>query len=274
MGLLRETLPFAVAAALGVVFYRFAIVLLHLHRGEDRVSARLQGDQTLTAVAVTLAARSLSGRVPCGSRGLDRLAYAVQRMFDVAVIAGSWFALSTAMGADDAIALIAGDEFEPSVRVLQIQAIALLATFLVGTWGFALLAVRRHAPLVISNGIALAIGAALTIVLGRSDGAVGAAIGMTIAEFVLLALYVVALFRYRPDLRVSLKVLPPAALALALAAAVSFLGGLPPFADVAIATVVYFATLFLLRAMPQELVAAIPRRRRPGPPEDPNGPIG
>jgi O-antigen/teichoic acid export membrane protein len=264
--LLRDTLPYAAATAVGVIFYRVGIVLLSLVSTQAQVgyfSASFRVTETLAAIPALLATSAFPVVARAARENSERLAYALQRMFEVSVIVGLWFVFGTIIAAHPAIYLVAGGAFSPSVRVLQIQGAALLATFLVGTWGFALLGLRRHGALLVANLIALAAGAAATVVLGRDHGAEGAAIGLTCVEYGLAAMYAVALMRTRPDLRVSLRVLPRALLAAAVASAV-VLTGLPRFVDLLVATVVYFAVLSVLRAIPEELGAAFRLARRAG----------
>jgi O-antigen/teichoic acid export membrane protein len=140
---------------------------------------------------------------------------------------------------------------------LQIQAASLLATFLAGASGYALLALRRHAALLVVNALAFALAVTLTLILARSNGAEGAAVAMTVAEFVLVALQVAALMRHRRELRPQLTFVPRVALAAGAAASMAFVPGLPALAALAASTVVFFALLFAFRAVPPEVLDAL-----------------
>jgi len=161
-----------------------------------------------------------------------------------------------------AIHVIAGHQFDPSIPVLRIQGLALIGTFLVATWGFALLALRQHRVLIYTNVAAMVIAAVATIVLGPALGAKGGALATVITEWVLPLLYLVAMLRVRPDLRPKLAVVPKALVAGGVAAAVALVPGLPSALGTLVAAIVYIGLLFVLRAVPGEVLDAIPRPAR------------
>ena len=264
--LLRDTLAFTAASALGVVYYRIAIVLLSLIATQEETGyfgASFRVIDTLTVVPVLLVSTAFPVLSRAARDDTDRFRYATHRLFDISLIVGVWFALSTAIAAAPAIELIAGSEFSPSVSVLQIQSVSLLATFLAGASGYALLALRRHAALLVVNALALALAVALTLILARSHGAQGAAVAMVVAEFTLVAMQLVALVRYRRELQPPLAFLPRVALAAGAAASMALVPGLPTLAALAASTLVFFALLFALRAVPPEVLDALRGRTRP-----------
>jgi O-antigen/teichoic acid export membrane protein len=127
--------------------------------------------------------------------------------------------------------------------------------------GFALLALRRHAELLLANGIALVVAVGLTLALAPGSGAKGAAIATAVTEFVLAGTYALMLLRGKDGLRISPAVLPKVLAAGGLAVAA---GVLPPFSDVValvVCTVVYGGALLVLRAIPTEVLEAFGRRR-------------
>jgi O-antigen/teichoic acid export membrane protein len=191
-----------------------------------------------------------------------RLRYALQKLFEVSILCGIGVALLLIVVAPFAIKVIAGDKFDPSVPVLRIQALALIGTFLVATWGFALLALRQHRVLIYTNVAAMILAAVATIVLGPALGAKGGALATTITEWVLPILYLIAMLRVRPDLRPKLAVVPKALVAGGVAAAVALVPGLPSALGTVVAAIVYLGLLFALRAVPAEVVHAIPRPAR------------
>jgi len=264
--LLRDALVFTAASSLGVVYYRIAIVLLSLIATKEETGyfgASFRVIDTLTVIPVLLVSTAFPVLSRAALDDKDRFRYATHRLFDIVLIAGVWFALSTAIAAAPAIELIAGSEFSPSVPVLQIQAVSLLATFLAGASGYALLALRRHAALLVVNALALGLAVTLTLTLARSHGAKGAAVAMTVAEFALVAFQLLALVRYRRELRPPLAFLPRVALAAGAAGSMAFVPGLPALAALAASTFVFFALLFALRAVPPEVLDALRGRTPP-----------
>jgi O-antigen/teichoic acid export membrane protein len=262
--LLRETLPFAAASALGVVYFRVAVILMSListpeQTGYFSVSFRILEIVSGIPWLLVISAFPILARAARDDE--SRLRYALQRLFEVDVIVGVWLALALFGGAPFAIEVVGGDKFEPSIVVLRILGLALVGTFLVATWGFALLSLHRHMELFVANALAILIGGGLTVLLVPKHGAEGAAIATTATEFALAAIYAVMLARGRGEFSASPKVLPPVALATLLAAA-TLAVPVHDVARVALASAVYFGVLGALRAIPAEVMDALPIRRR------------
>lgn len=77
---------------------------------------------------------------------IDRLGYALGRVFEVSLAVGVWFALSLAIGAHLAFALIGGfPEYAGAPRVLTFRGIALGGTFVsaVAAYGMLSLGLNR-----------------------------------------------------------------------------------------------------------------------------------
>jgi O-antigen/teichoic acid export membrane protein len=191
-----------------------------------------------------------------------RFGYQLERIFEISMIAGVWVGIVLGVGAHFAIRVVAGNGFGPSVVVLQILAVSTAATFLLSIGGFALLALRRHAQLLIANGIALVLAVGLTLALAPAHGAKGAAIATAVTEFVLAGTYAVMLLRREPDLRPSLIVLPKVLLAAAAAVAAGVLPSIPDVVGVVVSSAVYLVLLLVLRGIPAELFEAFGLRRR------------
>ena len=209
---------------------------------------------------------------PVLSRAADtdpqRLAYGFQRLFEVSVILGAWIVLAMAFGAEPIIDVVAGEAFAPAVPVLQIQGLALGATFLVALFGGTLWVVRAKRQLVIGNVAGVLCAIALTGLLVPLAGAKGAAIAMTCAESLLAVWLGVALLRCQPRLRPSLRIVPRVTLALAAGVAVG-VAPLPDVVAVVLASAAYLGVLLLLRAIPKEIWHALPGRGG-GPGEPPS----
>jgi O-antigen/teichoic acid export membrane protein len=262
---LRDTLPFAAATALGFVYFRVTVIAMSL------VSTAVQtgyfsASSRIAAVLIAVPAMLVTAAFPILARAARddpaRLRYALQKLFEVSVLCGVGVALVLIVVAPFAIDVIAGDKFGPSVPVLRIQGLALVGTFLVATWGFALLALRRHRDLILTNVAAMVIAAGATVALGPTLGAKGGAIATTITEWLLPLMYLVAILRVRPDLRPRPAVVPKAVAAAGIAAAVALVPGLPSAPGAVVAAVVYVALLLALRAVPGEVIDAIPRPAR------------
>jgi len=267
--LLRQTLPYAMATAVGIVYFREALVLssaLTTTRQVSYYSAAFRIVEVLTVIPWML----VSSAFPIFSRAAhkqdeSRLGYALQRVFDTSLIAGVWMAGSLIVGASFAIAVVAGPKFKPSVSVLQIQGLALIATFMVALFGSMLLSLRLFRPLLWANLLAVAVATVLCLALIPDHGARGAAIAPTAAEGCLAVAYAWALLRARPALRLSLSLVPRLALATAVALGISYALPISSAAALFVFGAVYFCLLALMRAIPFEVVNAILRRAPPPP---------
>jgi O-antigen/teichoic acid export membrane protein len=256
--LLRDTAPIALAGAAFVLYYRIAVVVMSLVATEAQTGYFSVSYRVIEALA-TLPSLLIISAFPVVARAAEedeaRLRYVLQRLFEVAVIGGVWLALMTVIGAPLAVKLLAGDDFDASIAVLQIQGVSLAATFLLFTWGFALLALRRNRALIVTNVGGLLLALVSTTILASLYGAKGAAAGMVLTEFALAVGYGGFLVQTR-SLRPSLGIVPRVGLAVALAAGLVLVIDLPTVGALVLGSVVFAVVLALVRGFPSELGAA------------------
>lgn len=265
--LLAETLPYAMASAVGIIYFREALVLMSVLTTEHQVSyygAAFRIVEVLTAIPWTV----ISGAFPIFSRAAHtadhaRLRYALQRLFDTALITGVWMAASIVIGASFGITVVAGPGFGPSVAVLQIQGLAVLTSFMAALFGSMLLSLREFRPLVIANAFAVTIATVLSVTLIPGLGARGAAIAPTVSEACLAIAYAWTLRRSHPTLTVSLGLVPRIALATAVGLGVTYALPLTSLEALFVFLAVYGAGLFAMGAVPFEVINAVLRRRPP-----------
>jgi O-antigen/teichoic acid export membrane protein len=257
-----ETLPAAAASALASLFYRVAIVIMSIIASPTQTgyfSASFRVVEALVAVPSLL----VGSAYPLLSRAAEtdarRLSYAFQRLFEVSLIIGVGLAMALVLGAQPIIDLIAGSAFAAAVPVLQIQGLAIGATFFVALFGGTLWVVRKKRQLVLGNLVGVIAAVALTGALVPAQGAKGAAIAMTVSEGLLACWLGLALLRSRPDLRPELGVVPKVALALVLGS-VFILTPFPDLVRVMLASAAYVGTLIVFRAIPREIVHAFRSR--------------
>ncbi len=267
LALLRPTIAYSLATMVGAAYVYTAQILTSL-----AASAHQSGLFSLSfrvyTIAVTAPMLLVSGAMPLLARAerddRERLAYALQRIFEVSLILGVAAAVGILAGAPFIVAVIGGPKYAGSVPVLRIQGIALAASFMVAGWGFALLTIKRYRALLAINALALVASCALTLTLAATHGATGAAFATLCGEGILLVGYPLALAAGNPELRPRLAVLPKVALALAPALALTLTLELPSVVLLVLALGVYALVIFLTRATPQELLELIPRPRRRG----------
>jgi O-antigen/teichoic acid export membrane protein len=262
--LLALTVPFGAANAVGAVYVYLAVVVLSLISTKEQTGyfgASFRVFLVLGAVAGLLVASAFPILARAARDDDSRLAYALQRLWEILLLLGVGVALCTAVGAGLAIDVVAGDDFQPSVDVLRIQSLALLATYLIAVWGFALLSLAFYRAILLANVVALLVSLTLALLLGHAYGAEGAAVATVFGEAALAAGYAVALFRRRPDLRSSVEIVPRAAAAVVPAAAVLLVPGLPDEARLLAVAAVYALAAWLVGAIPEEVVQALRPRR-------------
>jgi O-antigen/teichoic acid export membrane protein len=263
--ILRETLPFGVAAAVGILYFRVAVVVMEIVSSERETglfAAAFRLTEVLAAVPYLLAATAFPVLARAARDDHERLQYALQRLFDVGLLLGAGVAAVLLAGAPFAIAVVtAGEpEFEAAVPVLRIQAVALLGTFLIATWSFALLSLHRYRALLLANLSALALVLGLTLVLAPSEGAQGTAAALTVTELYLAAALAYAVFRGRGDRRLSPWIVPRVAVAAGGGVAAALLSGLPALPAAVVCAAIYAVVVLALRAVPAELFQALRRR--------------
>ena len=252
--LIREAIPVAIASSIGSLFYRSAIVVMSITATAAETSyfgASYRILEALIVIPGLLCATAFPILARAAQEDEDRTAFALQSLADVGLVLGTVAGLALALAARPVVLFLAGEDFEPSIPVLQIQAAALPATFLVSVWATGLWAVRGQRLLAIANCVGVAAAVTLSAIAARTAGAEGVAVAMLVAEWLLAALYLGALVRQRPGLRPSARVVPKVVLAAGLGSA-AFLLPAPDLVRAACGAVAYGLVIVALRAMPPE----------------------
>jgi O-antigen/teichoic acid export membrane protein len=258
--LLRDTLIYAAAVALNAAYFRIGIVALSLLASEHetgyfatafRVMEVLIGVPTL----IVGAAFPILARAARDDRG--RLDSATTRLIEVALVMGLWLALTVGLAAGPIVGVLAGDASDPSIGLLRLLSVALIASFVTVACGFALLSLRKHRAILLANVAALAVSATLTLALVPAYGARGAAIAVLVAEAVLMLTSLAVLVRERPAVADALRRAPAVVLAGAIACAVLLVPGLPQLGDACVAAVAFPALLLAVRRFPPEIGHAL-----------------
>jgi O-antigen/teichoic acid export membrane protein len=255
-GLLRESVPWAVISAVNVVYFRISIVLMSI------IASAVQTGYFATSFRITEVLIGVPGLVigaafPILARAErddhDRFSFASGRIFELALLLGTWMVLCLEVGAGFAIHVLAANKADPSIAVLRIQGLAVIATFASVACGFPLLTMRRYRAVLCINLGALVLSGVLTLALAPSLGARGAAIAAVIAETALATAEAVVLTRSARTVHLPFSALLVAGLAGGVAVAIGLALPLHPLIGVAVASVVYFGVLRLLGRFPHEV---------------------
>lgn len=265
--ILVQTLPYAAASAVGIIYFREALILTQAlssagQAGYYAAAFRIVDVLGIMPYQLVLAGFPILARAAHHGND-DRLRYALQRLVDLGWLVGVWAVLCVFFGASFGIAVIApGHEFRGAVPVLQIQGISVLATFMVAVYGTVMLSVRHSRDLVLANALAVVVATVLSVALIPHFGAKGAAVAAVASETSLAIVYAVLLHRRRRDLRVSLSILPRVAVAAAVPAAITALTPLPSVGRLVLFSVLYLGASLSLRTIPPEVINAARRRVR------------
>ena len=263
--LLRLTVSFSLASAVGTLYIYTAQILTSLVSSPHQ-SGLFAASFRVFVVAGIVPSLLVGGALPLLARAARddraRLAYALQRIFEVSLILGVAAALAMLGGAQFMIHVIAGPEYAPAAEVLQVQGIALVATFLLAGWSFALLSLERYKGVLLANLTAFLISCSLTVLLASSGGAMGAAIATLCGESALALGLLLALLHGHRELRPRVRVVPKVVLAAAPATVIALLSGVPSLVRAALALAVYGLLILLMRAVPAEVIELLPARLR------------
>jgi O-antigen/teichoic acid export membrane protein len=268
--LLREALPIAIAIAMNVLYLRLLVILVSLLESETETG--LYGTAfRVFEMLIVLPGLVLGVALPllavAGAEDRERLRYGMQRLTEVALLAGLGLALATTALAGPGIELLYGSDYEGAAPMLRIQAWALVPLFLGQTAVVALVALRRQRAVAVANVVAVTVVLVLGIVLIESFGGEGAAVAGVATELVLAAILAVSLRLAEPGVvpRFGFAWRPVAAVAIGAAPLV--LLGVEGWLPALLAIAAFGIAAVALRAVPAEVYAALGRS---GPP--PGGP--
>jgi O-antigen/teichoic acid export membrane protein len=264
--LLKPVASYALAVAASALYFRIALLIVSLVSDGHQLGY-FSVSFNIVAALFSIPALLVTSAFPIFSRAArddhERLAYAIERVFEVSLLVGAWVSLAIALGARFAIELVGGSAFSAAVPVLAIQGISVGATFVGTVWGFGMLSLGRHRTILVFNFCALAAIAVTVGIMASVDGARGAAIGASAVEVAAAAVGAIVLTHGRSHLRPSARVIPKVLVALLLASAPALIPIAEP-ARVALSGAIYLLVLALLGTFPSELRALVPLPRRDG----------
>ena len=262
--MIRAAAAFAMATAVGTI-YLYTSQVLTAAVTDGRETGLFSASFRVFVVVASIPGLLIMVAFPLLSRAArddrDRLAYAVHRLFDTTTVLGLGAAIGLIVGAPFIIDVMAGSGFQDAVPALRIQGVTLIASYALAPIGFALLSLHAHRGILVVNAMALVVMLASVGLLAAASGAEGAAVGTVVGEWTLAAGYLVALRRSAPSVAPGFG---RAARGLAVALpcfAFALVPGIPSWLLAGVALSVYGLLLILVRAVPDELLELVPRRR-------------
>jgi O-antigen/teichoic acid export membrane protein len=257
--LLRHTAAYAIAVALNSVYFRIAILALSLLASE-RETGYFATAFRVVEVLIAVPALIIGAAFPILTRAArddtNRLDNAASRLVEVGLILGTWTTLGLFLAAEPIIAVLAGDQFDPSVSLLRIQSFALMATFVIVASGYVLLSLHCHRTLLLVNVAALGVSLICNAVLVPTYEATGAAVAVLVAEVVLAAASLAAVIRRRPAVVVAVR-RAPAVIGAGLVAGLVGFAGLPDLVAAILALLLFPLLLVAVRRFPPEVRDAL-----------------
>jgi O-antigen/teichoic acid export membrane protein len=259
-------LAYSAAQAAATLYLRVAIVLVSLI-STARQLGYFGASYRLVEALLTLPLLFVGAAFPIFARAAHgdpaRLRFALSRVFEIALILGVWISLSLALGARLIIAIIAGPSFTPSVPVLACQGVVVGAVFVSSVFTYGLLSLGLHRVILVFNLGLLLVMTVVVAILASLHGAIGAAIGTAVVDSAAAVAAAVMLMHGRPNLKLDLRIVPKVALAALIGATPALLVGVPVIGRLFLSTLLYAASLLLLRALPPDVLEIFsPRLRR------------
>jgi O-antigen/teichoic acid export membrane protein len=263
-GLLRDTLPFATASALGVVYLRTTVVITSLVAGGLQTgyfATAFRVMEVLIGVPVLLVGALFPILARAAATDHERLRAAVARTLEGTASCGALVAVCVVAGAPLAIEILTPGHAAPAVDALKILGVGLGFSFVGASSQYALLALRRHSAILLVNGVALLVNVTLTLILVPHYGARGAATSLAFSEATVATLSTTLLTRvlagFVPPWRTLVRLAVAVVLGALAATALARLGSIPEAVGTAM---VCFGAAIGLGVLPRELLSLIPDR--------------
>lgn len=261
--LLRQTGVFAVATAFSIIYFQVALISVAALAGSTEAGyygASFRVIEILNGVPWLLAMSAFPLIARSATTDAERLRYALQRMFETAILVGGAFAILLFVGAPAILDFLGAGKLAPALPVLRIMSLGVPFTFCIAVWSYALLSLRATRSLLIASGTALVLAGVLTALLIPPYGAVGGACVTLIVEAALAALYALALRRQRHELRVRFGAVLKVAAATGAALAIGLLIPLGSIPATMAAFAAFAAVAIVTKAIPPEITAEVRAR--------------
>jgi O-antigen/teichoic acid export membrane protein len=262
---LRAALPIAIAGVLGVLYLRIVVVIASLTVGDVQTGLLVTSARIVEVVSglpllfsgVILPVATIAARDDPA-----RLRYVAQRMIEVGLLLGAAAALAFGFGAPIAVLVLGGHGYAAAGAVLSIQGLVMVTVFVTQACVVVLVATHRQTDIVRANFVGLLLILVAAAILLPLDGARGGAIAVVLADVGLAAMMLVMV--RRAGVRLGLGLAPRIAAAAAIGAAAGLIPGLPDLPSTVLALVAFAVAALAMKAVPGEVLDALPLRLRRG----------
>ena len=259
---IAETLPFGITYVFGVIYYQFStVVLQYTHSWRDVGIFKAPFNLFMTVLFVpqvlSTALFPVMSRYFVTSQGSFKKAF--DKFLKYILIISIPMGVGTTLLADKIMYTLSNVQYSDSIVVLQILIWAAVCLFICNVYISLLNSSNKQRTTMKIAFICLVLNIVLNLLLVPAYGYIGAAVTVTVTEFVELAIYVVVSMRQDFGLsRASAAVIAKAAVASAI------MGGVLAFFHdqnlillVAVGGVLYFAALYALRTFDREDIEII-----------------
>jgi O-antigen/teichoic acid export membrane protein len=257
--LLRTTIVYAAATALGTVYFRVVVVAMSLLATGVTVgvfSLAFRSLEVLTTLPWLLVISVWPILVRAARDDRERLRYAINLLLEGCLLLGGWFSLLLVCGGPFAASVLGGPKYPGAGEVMSILGGGVGFSFLLSLFAFAMLSLQMFRALIVSSACVVALSIVLSALLIPAHGADGGAIVTVTLEVTLATAYAVALFGSHPQLRPALARSGRILLALAVAFAAALATPVSSLPSALIGSAVLAVAVVALRAAPPELLAA------------------
>jgi O-antigen/teichoic acid export membrane protein len=267
--LVRDTLPFAAAIAVSVLYFRVGVLAMSVLASGHQAgyfAASFRVIEVLVGVPPLIASTAFPILARAVAQGDEpRLHYGAERLVEGTLVLGTAISVFLVLGAKPVIDVLGGSEYAKSVPVLRIQGLALTANCVAISAGYVLLSLREHRAILLANATALLASVLLAVLLIPPFAAQGGAIAVVLAEASLAVAMLLRLARLRPALRRVYFRRPPVIVALgALSCTVALVPGMPAVGATAAGLLLFTLLLWATGHLPPELRELLVGLRRGG----------
>ncbi len=251
---LKEALPFGITSVFGSIYYWIAPIFLSVMIG-NIVVGWYNAAYKLMFVFLSLYTVYMAAIFPMMSiffkTSIDSLKFSYERSFKYLLIISLPIAVGTTLVADKIILLIYGPEYLPAISALQILIWTIPLLFINGLSGNLFSAINRQTLLSKIVLVAAVINIVANLILIPKFSLIGSSIAIVITELALLPILTYILLKTGyTDKKSLVKYLPTIIAAnIIMAAVIMFLRDMNLILIIIIAAIVYFASLYLFKAV-------------------------